>query len=150
MGAEKSNLANSFFFNYLLSASASAVAESATYPLDITKTRLQAQGEHDGSSKTPKQKIGMFRTAFGIAKNEGVFKLWQGLPPALLRQIVYSGSRMVFYEAIREHGLKRKEDGSFPLWKAAVGGGVAGALGQFLASPTDLVKIQMQMEGRRR
>ncbi|CAH1795247.1 unnamed protein product, partial [Owenia fusiformis] len=99
MGAEKSNLANSFFFNYLLSASASAVAESATYPLDITKTRLQAQGEHDGSSKTPKQKIGMFRTAFGIAKNEGVFKLWQGLPPALLRQI----GKLQWEGVLREH-----------------------------------------------
>lgn len=26
---------------------------------------------------------------------------------------------------------------------------LAGAVGQFLASPTDLVKVQMQMEGRR-
>lgn len=34
--------------------------------------------------------------------------------------------------------------------KAALGGMVSGALGQFLASPTDLVKVQMQMEGKRR
>lgn len=34
--------------------------------------------------------------------------------------------------------------------KAAFAGMVSGALGQFLASPTDLVKVQMQMEGRRR
>ena len=26
----------------------------------------------------------------------------------------------------------------------------AGALGQFMASPTDLVKVQIQMEGKRR
>ena len=31
-----------------------------------------------------------------------------------------------------------------------MGGLVAGALGQFIASPTDLVKVQMQMEGRRK
>lgn len=31
-----------------------------------------------------------------------------------------------------------------------MGGVVSGGLGQFLASPTDLVKVQMQMEGRRR
>lgn len=36
------------------------------------------------------------------------------------------------------------------LRKAAIGGLVAGALAQFLASPTDLIKVQMQMEGRRR
>ncbi|XP_046878362.1 mitochondrial uncoupling protein 4 isoform X3 [Hypomesus transpacificus] len=34
--------------------------------------------------------------------------------------------------------------------KAVLGGMLAGALGQFMASPTDLVKVQMQMEGRRR
>lgn len=34
--------------------------------------------------------------------------------------------------------------------KAAVGGMTAGALGQFFASPTDLIKVQIQMEGRRR
>lgn len=27
---------------------------------------------------------------------------------------------------------------------------ISGALGQFIASPTDLVKVQMQMEGMRR
>ena len=31
-----------------------------------------------------------------------------------------------------------------------MGGMTAGAVGQFLASPADLVKVQMQMEGRRR
>lgn len=34
--------------------------------------------------------------------------------------------------------------------KAAAGGLAAGAMAQFLASPTDLIKVQMQMEGRRR
>ncbi|KAL7887884.1 hypothetical protein AOLI_G00028580 [Acnodon oligacanthus] len=64
--------------------------------------------------------------------------------------IVYSGGRMVAYEQLRESVLGKSEDGSFSVWKAAVGGMVSGAFGQFLASPTDLVKVQMQMEGRRR
>ena len=34
--------------------------------------------------------------------------------------------------------------------KAVIGGLTAGAMAQFIASPTDLVKVQMQMEGRRR
>lgn len=37
----------------------------------------------------------------------------------------------------------------FLIRKAVVGGMSSGAIGQFLASPTDLVKVQMQMEGRR-
>lgn len=31
-----------------------------------------------------------------------------------------------------------------------IGGMSAGAIGQFFASPTDLVKVQMQMEGKRK
>ena len=34
--------------------------------------------------------------------------------------------------------------------KAALSGLTAGATAQFIASPTDLVKVHMQMEGRRR
>ena len=33
--------------------------------------------------------------------------------------------------------------------KAVPTGMIAGAMGQFLASPTDLVKVRLQMEGRR-
>ena len=57
---------------------------------------------------------------------------------------------MSIYEVIREKILKKNPDGSYPLWKSSLGGLTAGALGQFIASPTDLVKVQMQMEGRRR
>jgi len=34
--------------------------------------------------------------------------------------------------------------------KAVLSGLTAGGMAQFLASPTDLVKVHMQMEGRRR
>lgn len=34
--------------------------------------------------------------------------------------------------------------------KASLGGLIAGALGQLIASPTDLIKVQLQMEGRRK
>lgn len=36
------------------------------------------------------------------------------------------------------------------IWKAAAAGVTAGGLAQFLASPADLVKVHIQMEGRRR
>ncbi|XP_059149341.1 mitochondrial uncoupling protein 4-like isoform X2 [Physella acuta] len=93
---------------------------------------------------------GMIATAVGIAKEEGVRKLWQGVTPALYRHIVYSGSRMSFYEVLRERVFKKSKDGTFPVWKASLSGLLAGAGGQFLSSPADLVKVQMQMEGRRR
>ncbi|XP_036406313.1 mitochondrial uncoupling protein 4 [Megalops cyprinoides] len=139
---------------FILSACAATVAEIVTFPLDLTKTRLQIQGEgalrsHGSAGSGQAAYRGMLRTAVGIVREEGPLKLWQGATPAIYRHIVYSGVRMVAYEQLRDL-LGRNEDASFPLWKAVVGGMVAGALGQFMASPTDLVKVQMQMEGRRR
>ncbi|XP_057309655.1 mitochondrial uncoupling protein 4-like [Hydractinia symbiolongicarpus] len=142
---------DSFSKKYCLSAIAATVAETVTFPLDITKTRLQIQGEH--ASKNHGRQIhqyrGMVKTAAGIVTEEGLSKLWQGLPPAVLRHFVYSGCRMGFYEYLRDYVMKKDTDGYFPLWKSIVAGMSAGAAAQFLASPTDLVKVQMQMEGKR-
>ncbi|XP_028858603.1 mitochondrial uncoupling protein 4 isoform X5 [Denticeps clupeoides] len=140
---------------FILSACAATVAELVTFPLDLTKTRLQIQGEaaarqRGSGGAAPGAYRGMIRTAWGIAREEGPRKLWQGATPAIYRHIVYSGGRMLAYEQFRESRVGRNEDGSFPLWKAVFGAVLSGALGQFLASPTDLVKVQMQMEGRRR
>ncbi|KAG8445758.1 hypothetical protein GDO86_010519 [Hymenochirus boettgeri] len=139
---------------FVLSAFAATVAELVTFPLDLTKTRLQIQGEAalkqrgDGGAAVPYR--GMMRTAAGIVKEEGLFKLWQGATPAIYRHIVYSGVRMVAYEHLRDSTLGKRDDDSFPFWKSVVGGMTAGAIGQFFASPTDLVKVQMQMEGKRK
>uniref|UniRef100_T1IN06 Mitochondrial uncoupling protein 4 n=1 Tax=Strigamia maritima TaxID=126957 RepID=T1IN06_STRMM len=143
---------NSFPLKYTLSIVAATAAESVTYPLDLTKTRLQIQGEKQLSAQkiTSAGKKGFISTAVGIVKEEGVLKLWQGVTPAIYRHVVYTGCRMGAYEQLREKVLHKNSDGTFPLWKAVVGGLSAGAIGQFFASPTDLVKVQMQMEGRRR
>uniref|UniRef100_W5KSW8 Solute carrier family 25 member 27 n=1 Tax=Astyanax mexicanus TaxID=7994 RepID=W5KSW8_ASTMX len=155
MGPEPESSLDPRVSKFLLSAFAATVAELVTFPLDLTKTRLQVQGEaglgkHVKTGATRAVHRGMLSTAVGIVREEGPLKLWQGATPAIYRHIVYSGGRMVAYEQLRESVLRRSEDGSFSVWYAAVGGMVSGAFGQFLASPTDLVKVQMQMEGRRR
>ncbi|XP_052601353.1 mitochondrial uncoupling protein 4 isoform X1 [Peromyscus californicus insignis] len=140
---------------FLLSGCAATVAELATFPLDLTKTRLQMQGEAalarlgDGATGSAPYR-GMVRTALGIVQEEGFLKLWQGVTPAIYRHVVYSGGRMVTYEHLREVVFGKSEDKHYPLWKSVIGGMMAGVIGQFLANPTDLVKVQMQMEGKRR
>lgn len=88
---------------------------TVTYPLDLTKTRLQIQGEVATSNK-PTEYRGMLKTAIGIVNEEGALKLWQGVPPALYRHLVYSGIRIVSYETMRDQLLLKNEDGSFPIW----------------------------------
>ena len=59
---------------YCMSVLAAWISESVTYPLDLTKTRLQLQGEIAAGEKNVKRGDvnyrGMFRTALGIAKEE--------------------------------------------------------------------------------
>ncbi|XP_046660211.1 mitochondrial uncoupling protein 4 isoform X2 [Homalodisca vitripennis] len=150
--APQYNYADSFWCTYLVSVVAASIAEMLTYPLDLTKTRLQIQGElaagTNGVSHAPYR--GMLKTALGIVQEEGVPKLWQGVTPAIYRHVVYSGIRIVAYEKMRDNVLKKDSTGAFPIWKSAIAGVTSGALAQFIASPTDLVKVQIQMEGKRR
>lgn len=123
-------------------------AESATYPFDLTKTRLQIQSEVAAAKHGYKmENHGMIKTAVGIAKQEGVLKLWSGLMPMFQRHAIYSGCRLIFYEHFR-NALK-DSNGKVSLGAASLGGLAAGSLAQLIASPTDLVKVQMQAEGRR-
>lgn len=139
---------DSFWFKYILSCWAASCAELVTYPLDLTKTRLQIQGEtstghHKGEYR------GFLRQLSGIVREEGAFQLWRGISPAILRHSIYTGIRMNGYEVFR-NSIRPDDDKPLAVWQAALGGLVAGGLGQFLASPADLVKVQLQMEGRRR
>ncbi|KAL0279389.1 UNVERIFIED_CONTAM: hypothetical protein PYX00_000963 [Menopon gallinae] len=138
-------------FTYVISVFAASVAEIVTYPLDLTKTRLQIQGEKAGLGNIKNvQRRGMLNTAIGIIREEGVLKLWTGITPALYRHVIYSGVRIVSYENIRDKLLQGDPEKKFPLWKSALTGATSGAVAQFLASPADLVKVQIQMEGKRR
>ncbi|GMT06131.1 hypothetical protein PENTCL1PPCAC_28305, partial [Pristionchus entomophagus] len=145
-GSERANSLPQVALKYFLSCSASTVAETATYPLDITKTRLQIARK--GAAKN--QKTGMFRVTYNIVKNEGASSLWRGLAPAIYRHYIYTGIRMSIYESMRNNLFDRKNEKLFPLWESMACGLVSGAVAQFVASPTDLVKVQMQMEGLRK
>ncbi|CAI8046837.1 Mitochondrial uncoupling protein 4 [Geodia barretti] len=140
--AGSSRQRDSFVLKYLLTISAATVSESVTFPLDIVKTRLQVSRQLSGLPR-----VGLVGTAASLVRKEGFLRLWAGLRPAVLRHWVYSGCRMSFYELIRDHVFKRDSRGRYPLWKAVPTGMIAGAGGQFIASPMDRVKIILQIEG---
>ncbi|RZC37050.1 mitochondrial uncoupling protein 4 [Asbolus verrucosus] len=145
---------NSLWCTYMVSVVAAWNAELVTYPLDLTKTRLQIQGEIANKKDAKMVKApyrGLFKTAVGIVKEEGFFKLWQGAHAALYRHLVYSGTRIVTYKTLKEKLFKKNSSEEyFPVWKSAVCGVSAGAFSQYIASPTDLLKVQLQMEGKRK
>lgn len=137
---------------FLASAIAACTAELATIPLDTAKVRLQIQKV--GADGVFKYK-GLLGTVATVAREEGASALWKGITPGLHRQCLFGGLRIGLYEPVRnfyvskmyphdrETALNRP-----PLLLKIAAGLTTGAFAITIASPTDLVKVRMQAEGR--
>ncbi|KAK9276276.1 hypothetical protein L1049_005807 [Liquidambar formosana] len=124
-----------------LTSLSAMVAETTTFPIDLTKTRLQLHGESLASTRP----TNAFRVASEIVRNQGVLGLYIGLPPAILRHLFYTPIRIVGYEHLRS--VVAGHD-SISLFGMALVGGFSGVIAQVVASPADLVKVRMQADGR--
>lgn len=82
-----------------------------------------------------------------VAKEEGAGSLWKGLGPGLQRQVIYGGLRIGLYEPVKQACMQISGGGDGLGVKIAAGL-LSGAIGITVASPTDLVKVRMQAEGR--
>jgi len=129
---------------FCLTGSASMLAEGATFPVDITKTRLQLQGQA-GFTGT---KFGFGGMAMNIWKTEGLGGLYAGVTPAVARHVPYTGFRAIGYEYIRAIFCGSKPPSEAPLIAKMAAGMSAGAIGQAIAVPCDLIKVRMQSDGR--
>lgn len=101
-----------------------------------------------GELGAPKQYKSVFDGIPKILKSEGAGALYKGLAPALLRQAVYGTLRYGLYSPIKgalgAEGIPKSE---IPFATKLAAGITSGSLAQFIASPTDLVKVRMQAAG---
>ena len=82
-----------------------------------------------------------------VAREEGAGALWKGLGPGLQRQVIYGGLRIGLYEPVKQ-AVMNVSGGSDGIGVKIAAGLLSGAIGITVASPTDLVKVRMQSEGR--
>jgi len=115
-------------------------------PVEVVKTRLQLQGEL-ANSGAPKKYRGMVHGIIQIARDEGIAGLYKGLTPALMREGVYASIRFGCYEPLKVVLGEDATVGGLPLYKKIIAGAIAGGIGAAIATPTDVVKVQMQAEG---
>ena len=137
----------SFVGNLASSAFSASFAEVCTIPIDTAKVRLQLQGAAAKAGAKPKYS-GTLGTMVTVAKEEGVGALWKGITPGIHRQVLFGGLRIGLYEPIKNMFVGKDHVGDVPLHLKIAAAMTTGGLGIAVASPTDLVKVRMQAEGK--
>uniref|UniRef100_UPI00398F71A0 brain mitochondrial carrier protein 1 isoform X1 n=2 Tax=Pristiophorus japonicus TaxID=55135 RepID=UPI00398F71A0 len=123
---------------------ASVTAEFGTFPIDLTKTRLQVQGQIIDSQYKEIKYRGMFHALLRICKEEGLRALYSGISPALLRQASYGTIKIGTYQSLKRLFVSRPEDET--LFVNVLCGILAGVVSSSIANPTDVLKIRMQAQ----
>jgi len=122
---------------------AGTIAELVTLPMDTLKVRMQINA---GSRVLP-----LRRVVGDVVAQEGLGGFFKGLTPAVARQITYQGIKMLIYEPIRDvamrlMGTDSTQTQADDVIARFVTGGTAGAIGTFISSPTDIMKVRMQAD----
>ncbi|XP_039145228.1 mitochondrial uncoupling protein 5-like [Dioscorea cayenensis subsp. rotundata] len=152
---------------------ASIVAGCSTHPLDLIKVRMQLQGESlapnpaavhalrpaavgfhttvtmphiTAASTAPLPKPGPISVGVQILRSEGTAALFSGVSATVLRQMLYSTTRMGLYDMMKKSWSG--DAGVLPLHRKIAAGLIAGAVGAAVGNPADVAMVRMQADGR--
>ncbi|KAL7104314.1 hypothetical protein ACP275_08G236200 [Erythranthe tilingii] len=147
---------------------ASIVAGCSTHPLDLIKVRMQLQGESSAAPvqtaslrpalafqttaaahnfPTPPPRVGPVSVGLRIIQQDGAGALFSGISATVLRQTLYSTTRMGLYEVLKTKWTD-PETKTMPLTSKIGAGLVAGGIGAAVGNPADVAMVRMQADGR--
>jgi len=125
----------------LAAAGAKLLASTATAPLELMRTRMQAD--------RALARQGMVGGATALVRREGASALFKGLGPTLIRDVPFSCVYWLGYERLKrllvEAQPPQQQPQEVPLSASFVAGGLAGAAATLLTMPLDVVKTRMQV-----
>ena len=122
---------------FIAGAAAGAVATTATYPLDLLRTRFAAQG----SDKVYRSLIGSIRD---IARTEGPRGFFQGVGAGVSQVVPYMGFFFAVYETLRPVISPL----NLPFGTGdATAGVVASVLAKTGVFPLDVIRKRLQVQG---
>lgn len=128
---------------------ASIIAGCSTHPLDLIKVRMQLQGENHpiGAAIGKPPCVGPITVGMQIIKHDGFHALFSGVSATMLRQILYSTTRMGLYDMMKTKWTD-PNTGIIPLWQKISAGLIAGGIGAAVGNPADVAMVRMQADGR--
>eukprot|EP00262_Sarcandra_glabra_P019711 TRINITY_DN7563_c0_g1_i1.p1 TRINITY_DN7563_c0_g1~~TRINITY_DN7563_c0_g1_i1.p1 ORF type:complete len:386 (-),score=66.32 TRINITY_DN7563_c0_g1_i1:106-1137(-) len=125
---------------FLAGGVAGAVAQTAVYPMDLVKTRLQTYACEGG--KVPK----LGALSKDIFVQEGPRAFYRGVIPSLLGIIPYAGIDLAVYETLKDMSKEYFHNGEpGPLVQLGCGT-VSGALGATCVYPLQVIRTRMQAQ----
>ena len=151
---------------------ASIIAGASTHPLDLIKVRMQLQGESNPALVqayrptvaalntpngyvslhiAPPPRVGLISIGTQIVKSEGATALFSGVSATILRQTLYSTTRMGLYEILKQKWSDHSDSDTaakLPIMKKIVAGLIAGSVGAAVGNPADVAMVRMQADGR--
>lgn len=123
----------------------SVLAEVVTFPLDLTKTRLQIQGQVIESQHMQIRYRGVAHALGRILREEGFLALYSGLGPAAARQLIYGGLKRGLYRTFQNWSGTRGARST--IFMDLILASSSGAISAFVCNPVDIVKVRMQSQG---
>ncbi|XP_054474872.1 solute carrier family 25 member 47-A [Anoplopoma fimbria] len=133
---------------FLSGGMAGMTQTSMMSPGDIVKVRLQCQTEsmRGGTSMRKPKYRGPVHCLLTIIKEEGFRGLYRGALPLMLRDgpsyATYFLTYTTLCELLTDSGQKRPS-----LSVVMLAGGIAGTVGWSIATPMDVIKARLQMDG---
>ncbi|KAL2498891.1 Mitochondrial uncoupling protein 5 [Abeliophyllum distichum] len=153
---------------------ASIVAGCSTHPLDLIKVRMQLQGEASAPNPAvqnlrpalafptsaghahhhvhlppppPPPRVGPVAVGVRIIQQEGIAALFSGVSATVLRQTLYSTTRMGLYDILKKKWTDPNTK-NMPLTRKITAGLIAGGIGAAVGNPADVAMVRMQADGR--
>lgn len=135
-----------YYMEIFAGGCAGACQVLVTNPLEITKIRLQVQGETTRMLQAAGKPVPKPQSAIEIVKELGFAGLYKGAAACLCRDIPFSAIYFPAYATFKEY-LSDPEEGAdaYDLFLAGMAAGVPAA---FLTTPADVIKTRLQVVTR--
>ncbi|MQL41278.1 hypothetical protein EI012_25500, partial [Escherichia coli] len=104
---------------------------------------------HPPQTRPIQPRVGPIAVGIRLVQQEGLAALFSGVSATVLRQTLYSTTRMGLYDVLKKKWSDpNASGGNMPLARKIEAGLIAGGIGAAVGNPADVAMVRMQADGR--